>query len=325
MKEFLIDLLACPYCKGELRLEDAGYAGKEIETGRLACSCGEEFPIKNSIPRFIRPENYADSFSFQWRRFSKTQLDSFNKTCISENRFREITGLSRERLDGKVVLDAGCGMGRFLEIAAKSNAQVVGIDMSLAVDAAKANLKDLPNVHIVQASIFNIPFRPYSFDFIYSIGVLHNTPDPKKAFKSLTPFLSKNAGIAVWLGPKTRFPWFFTATRAVRSFTPNMKPVFLLKLVRALVPLCLPLVRIPFIGPLLKGKIVPICDYKNQLPLDDAQLLEWSILDTFNILSPKYLCPCKPQEVKSWFLESGLRDIEITTPSVTGRARSQRA
>ncbi|MDP8230807.1 MAG: methyltransferase domain-containing protein [Candidatus Gorgyraea atricola] len=322
MKKFLLDLLVCPHCKGELRLEGAEYAGKEIESGRLACSCGEVFSIKNSIPRFIRPENYADSFSFQWRYFSKTQLDSFNKTHISENRFREITDLSHKRLDNKVVLDAGCGMGRFLEIAAKSNAQVVGIDMSLAVDAAKANLKDFPNVHIVQASIFNMPFKRHSFDFIYSIGVLHNTPDPKKAFKSLTPFLSKNAGIAVWLGPKTKFPWFFTATRAVRSFTPNMKPVFLLKLVRSLVPLCLPLVRIPFIGPLLKGKIIPVCDYKNQLPLNNAQLLEWSVLDTFNILSPKYLHPCKPQEVKSWFLESGLRDIQITSPSVTGRAHS---
>ena len=39
------------------------------------------------------------------------------------------------RNEGKWVLDAGCGMGRFAEIALKIGAQVVALDYSNAVDA----------------------------------------------------------------------------------------------------------------------------------------------------------------------------------------------
>jgi len=320
MREFLLDLLICPYCKAGLKVSGAEYADKEIESGDLVCRCGRRFPIQNGVPRFIKSDDYARNFSFQWRRFAKTQLDSFNKTHISENRFTEITGLTYDKLKGRLVLDVGCGAGRFLEIAAKSNSQVVGIDLSLAVDAAKANLKGFSNVHIVQADIFNLPFKPHSFDFVYSIGVLHNTSNPKKAFQCMASFLAKNANIAIWSSPKSRFPWLPTATGIVRFFTPRLKPEFLLRLVRILVTASLPFVRIPFIGHLLKGKIIPICDYKNQLPLNDAQLLEWSVLDTFNILSPRYLYGYSPQEIESWFVESGLSDIHITSPSVTGQA-----
>jgi len=80
------------------------------------------------------------------------------------------------------------------------------------------------------------------------------------------------------------------------------------------------LVRIPFIGGLIKGKLIPVCDYKGELPLNREQLLEWSILDTFNILAPKYLFSSAPGEVNSWFVEAGLNNIKVALPKVTCRA-----
>lgn len=323
MKKFLLDLLVCPLCQSGLSLVDTEYKDKEIESGKLVCPCGKEYIVKKGIPRFVPEDNYANSFSFQWRHFSKTQLDSFNKTNISRDRFREITDLKGKDLKGKLVLDAGCGMGRFSEIAARAGATVIGLDISLAIDAAKDNLKDFPNTDFIQADIFNIPLKACSFDFIYSIGVLHNTPDPKKGFLCISRLLSKNGKIAIWLSPKSRFPWLITATRIFRLYSPKINPERLFNIVKFFVPMLVPLVRIPFIGRLIKGKLIPVCDYKGELPLSQEQLLEWSILDTFNILAPKYLYSAVPDEVNSWFVEAGLNNIKVALPGVTCRAEKQ--
>ena len=66
------------------------------------------------------------------------------------------------------MLDVGCGMGRFSEVAASYDARVVGVDLSVAVEAAQRNLGERPNTAFMQADVFNLPLRPESFDFIYS-------------------------------------------------------------------------------------------------------------------------------------------------------------
>jgi predicted rRNA methylase YqxC with S4 and FtsJ domains len=61
-------------------------------------------------------------------------------------------------LDGKVVLDAGSGAGRFLDVASGSKADVVGVDLTEAVDAARESLRGRDNVHLVQASLYERRF-----------------------------------------------------------------------------------------------------------------------------------------------------------------------
>ncbi len=56
MKKELMEILACPVCKGDLELkvdkEDAG----EIITGSLRCTkCNESYPIEDSIPNLLPP------------------------------------------------------------------------------------------------------------------------------------------------------------------------------------------------------------------------------------------------------------------------------
>ena len=218
-------------------------------------------------------------------------------------------------------MDAGCGMGRFLEIAASGSAQVIGIDMSFSVDAARFNLKKFQNVHLIQGDIFNPPLALGRFDFIYSIGVLHNTPDPKKAFLSIKSLLSKDGMIAIWLHPKARSFRLLTLSTVIRFFTSRVRPQFLINWIERVVPTLLPLVRAPFIGSLLKGRLIPICDYKGQLPLNKDQLLEWSILDTFNNLSARYLYSYRPDEINAWFIEAGLCDISTKQPAVTAKGK----
>ena len=57
MKRELMDILACPVCKGELELTVDAEAEDEIVTGSLYCQqCGVSYPVMDSIPRLLPPE-----------------------------------------------------------------------------------------------------------------------------------------------------------------------------------------------------------------------------------------------------------------------------
>src|SRR5205814_6750829 len=79
------------------------------------------------------------------------------------------------------VLDAGCGAGRFAEVAAARGANLVALDMSSAVDAAAKTLAPFSNVDVVQGSILDPPLKRHSMAFAYCIGVAQHTPDPPRA------------------------------------------------------------------------------------------------------------------------------------------------
>jgi SAM-dependent methyltransferase len=55
----------------------------------------------------------------------------------------------------------------------------------MAVEPARENFRDDPDVLIVQGDILNPPFREATFDAGYSIGVLHHTPDPARGLEKL--------------------------------------------------------------------------------------------------------------------------------------------
>ena len=163
------------------------------------------------------------------------------------------------------------------------------------------------------------PWR--KIDLIYSIGVLMHTPKPKEEFLQLPSLLSENGIIAISVSPRSKLPWLPKVTHVGRFFTPKINPQPLLNLIKRFVPLALTFVRLPFVGRFLKGWVIPMCDYKGQLPLSKNQLLEWSILDTFDLLSARYLYSSRSQEIKDWFCEAGLVDIVTASPAVIARAR----
>ena len=138
------------------------------------------------------------AYALQWNRFRILRPDEDRAT------FRNRTGLSAQDLAGKTVLDGGCGMGRYLRIAAEMGpALAAGIDLSLAVQAARELTEDLPGVAIVRGDLLRPPFPPESFDHVYSIGVLDHTPDPRRAFLRLAALLKPGGRIAIWVYRRT--------------------------------------------------------------------------------------------------------------------------
>src|SRR5438552_4341369 len=105
--EEVLAVLRCVSCKASLHQR----------TGLLACDgCGRTFPFVQEVARFVDAQHYAGSFGFQWQMFARTQLDT-GQSHRSEVAFRRRTGFSPEDLAGKLVLDVGCGMGRFADVA----------------------------------------------------------------------------------------------------------------------------------------------------------------------------------------------------------------
>src|SRR5215470_14185966 len=169
MKDSLLQHLVCPACHGTLTLTVEARDEQEIETGTLRCQpCAAEYAIVRGVPRFVPGDAYVKNFSYQWNVHRTTQVDSLSGHQESRRTFFVKTGFKEEGLKGQLVLDVGCGTGRFAEIAAECGAEVIGIDLSYAVDAAYRNMGRRPGIHIVQADVFKLPFRPATFGAAYS-------------------------------------------------------------------------------------------------------------------------------------------------------------
>jgi SAM-dependent methyltransferase len=295
----LLDVLAHPETGEPFELrDDTGEAW--INSGELVSASGERFPIVRGVPRFVS-EGYAQSFGLQWNRFARTQLDSANGGAYSRARFDQELRWGRSDLEGEWVVDAGCGSGRFAEIAASYGAEVVAVDLSSAVDAAAENLRDHPNVHVIQADITRLPLRADRISFLYSIGVLQHTPDPVATARSLVEFLRPGGrfGFTIY----GRRPWTFLYSKyLVRPVTRRLPPPRLLGAVEKAMPVLFPVTSIVYSIPVL-GRIaqfvLPVANYPWQRDLSREVRYNQAVLDTFDMLSPRYDRPVTAAEIES--------------------------
>jgi SAM-dependent methyltransferase len=233
LKEKLLTYLVCPSCAGKLSLSVKETQDGEIITGELGCdSCSHMFPILRGVPRFSDLETVAtdkqetaENFGWQWTHF--TQED----TRYADQFLGWLQPVTPEFFKGKVVIEGGCGKGRHTQLAAEWGARdVVGIDLSAAVDTAYIATRHLPNAHIVQTDIYNLPLDR-SFDYAFSVGVLHHLPDPKGGFDSLASKVKPGGHISAWVYGAENNEWITRWVNPVREkLTSRMNQRALLQL-----------------------------------------------------------------------------------------------
>lgn len=316
MKRDLLDLLACPFCAAETRLElsCATEAGDEILTGELHCaSCARAFPVIGGIPRFVAAsENYSENFAFEWRRWGHVQVDRLAGHDLSRQRFLADSRWPPEWLAGKLVLDAGCGAGRFSDAAAELGARVIAVDLSGAVDAARANTRHHGGgVEVVQASLFRLPFRRETFDGIFCMGVIQHTPDPRTVMAALPAYLKAGGRLAYnfyeidW---RTRFQ---PLKYALRRVTPRLGHATNERLALILTLLFFPLSwlfsHVRFIR--FVNVMLPICAMHDRR-LSLRQQFVWTWLDTFDWYSPRYEIRQVHSSVAALLRDAGLIEVE---------------
>jgi SAM-dependent methyltransferase len=300
----VVAALRCLGCSGDL--DDRGDA--------LVCArCDRKYPRVNGVIRFVDPENYADSFGFQWQRYTRTQLDT-EESRQSEIDFGRRTGLTPADLKGKLVLDVGCGMGRFADIATRWGARVVGVDLSAAAEVAARNLAERDFVAL-QADAFALPFALESFDYIYSIGVLHHTPDCEQAVKNLPQYLKPGGTLAVWLYSAYN-PWY-RFSDIYRRLTSKMSPNVLHGILRIAVPVVngvdSALRVLPVVGKPMSGFL------RHVLPVNRNPNRQWRVLDTFDWYSPRYQSKHTYEQVFRWFESCGLEDLHVGEVAISVR------
>jgi SAM-dependent methyltransferase len=289
----LLEILRCPRCRGPLAEADGPGPA-------LACArCGAVAPIVVGVPRLAGPgSGYVASFGRQWNRYDVARPEEDEAT------FRVKTGLDPRDLAGRLVLDAGCGGGRYSALLARYGARVVGVDLSAAVDKAAALCAEFPNAAIVQADLLSLPLAESAFDFAFSIGVLHHSPDPRRAFAEVARRVKPGGRLSVWLYRRNTLPqeWLNSALRAVTTRLPP----------RVLEPMCAGLGLLGGV-PVLNRTLNKLANFSNHP--------DWTlrVCDNFDWYSPPHQSHHSAEELRRWFAEEGFADLVDLSPARGGR------
>ena len=209
--------LICPKCSGKLRVSDGALEDGHVEEGWLACEgCGVNYAVRNGIPRMIIAINHADDRIDDRVDLTVSQYSAYQgevyaplaESLQNEAILKARTGLEPSDYVNKVCLDAGCGIGRFSRVMARSGARrVIALDAGDSIDAAKAQTDPTLPISFVQGHILEMPVKSGCIDRAISIGVLHHTAHPEKGFRSVAKAVTGGGSLSVYLYTRTFLPW----------------------------------------------------------------------------------------------------------------------
>ena len=93
----------------------------------------QNFILNKDIFCSQNENEYTQNFGKQWKDFSKTQIDQFNNFSISKELLDGLVFNEYNNLRDKVILEVGCGSGRFTQYLSKIAKLLVINDMSDAI------------------------------------------------------------------------------------------------------------------------------------------------------------------------------------------------
>ncbi|MEK6258929.1 MAG: class I SAM-dependent methyltransferase [Planctomycetota bacterium] len=288
LQEALNQSLRCPACGSGMNLN-----GERIECSR----CKESRSVIDSIPRFTGDEHLA-SFGRQWNKYEVAHDDEDRAT------FQAKTGVSLGALKGLRVLDAGCGGGRYSKVCGEAGATVIGADHSAAVSKARQLCSHWPNTAFVQADLKRLPLEPASFDFVFSIGVMHHDADTRTVFDAVAKLVKPGGRYSVWLYRRNQW-WQEAINNALRRRTTKMTPEKLERWCEWGAWLGgLPVINQTF------NKVVNFSAHPNR---------ENRVCDTFDWYAPQYQFHHTVNELCNWFRSAGFENLRVLPPERHGR------
>ena len=236
------------------------------------------------------------SFEYQWKNLPE------GKWLLSDPRWREnVDKFILQELDnprkwfkGKKVLDAGCGNGRWSYGFLKLGCSVTAFDVSPSgCQWTRRNTKKFKKrIKVFQSDIFELaktPLKKNSFDIIYSWGVLHHTYDTFEAFKKLVPFVKKGGVFHVYI---------YGINKKIHSNFIH----FILH---------------TFFGFFSLSK-------RHALSKIIGRLWGKSPHSLFDAYSARIRHHHSPEEVKSWFILCGFKEVKRTFPEWCGGKKNTR-
>ncbi|MEK9173771.1 MAG: class I SAM-dependent methyltransferase [Patescibacteria group bacterium] len=258
--------------------------------------------IKDFDAFITHQKKTAESFAYEWKYIYKE--NPYEK----QNFLHFLTPYIKESdLKGKLTLDIGCGSGRFTKWAALSGTNVsFGTDLGESVEVAYEMTHHLPNVCIVQADIYAMPFTG-KFDIAYSIGVLHHLPKPKDGFTKLPPVLKKGGRMLIWVYNRRNNARALYFYEPLRDLLKNLPKPLLYKL--CYIPgLAIHIINmlthiLNWYGFKKLAKKVPFSYYAN-FPFN------MKLNDAFDVLATPKSNYYYVEEIREWFDSAKLQSIE---------------
>jgi SAM-dependent methyltransferase len=324
MKRMLLDYLRCPACRSEFRMERGEeQLGGEIMAGEIVCvECGNHAPIRDGIPRLVEmakanvpiDEKTRSSFSFEWS-LHRPEEGTWGMTVDEriETYFLKGVGLTPEEAAGLTVLDAGCGNGSSTLGISRLGATTIGIDLSSGIDKAREYFepadREQASAMYVQGNLMDAPFKPESFDVIFSAGVLHHTPNTKQSFMALAPLVKPGGRFYVWLYRHEKV--VTPIVNSIRLVTTKLPPPVFFGIAVAMSP-----------------AFQVFTSVANKVGLRQYRPFTWrsAALALLDIFGANYAHAHDFDEVKAWYEEAGfetpiLRSMERRGFSVCGTKR----
>jgi 2-polyprenyl-3-methyl-5-hydroxy-6-metoxy-1,4-benzoquinol methylase len=309
----LAEIFACPRCRAD---------APTVEDDTVTCTnCGRRYPVVSDIPRFLEelPEGLDQIqrvFDFEHRRYDDSWYTRFEPRLV--HLFLEDAELPAEFFRGKRALDAGCGSGRWTYALAKLGADVAGFDLtSGGLEAAHAELAANGSGPLLcQANIFSPPFRPASFDFVMSWGVMHHTPDTKRAFDAIAPLVSPGGTLYVMVYERYRGPRRL-GTAALRAIVRRLPDERRYRFCRRLV------IENPWLHGVL-ARFLTVGRYDPANPDIDPTTIQFGLYDAY---SPRYNHLHTRTEVAGWFRAAGYENVTVldTPPGTTVKVQGRKA
>jgi len=298
----------------------------------LRCPMGCQFPIVGDIPRFVPKQDYAASFGLQWNQFRRTQLDSFTGHPVSEDRLTRLLGGSMEVVRGKLVLEAGCGAGRFTELLLQAGARVVAVDLSTAVEANRENCGHFPGYAVAQGDIRQLPIASEQFDVVLCVGVVQHTPDPEETMASLCRHVRPGGLLVIdhyTQGAHRRR----LVPKLMRAVLTRSAPGRAMRLCELLMDTLWPVHRAAWRvrnlpgGRLLRKMLLrlsPLVDYHDAYSfLGDRLMHDWALLDMHDSNTDRFKHLRSAAQIREQLIRSGMCEIETVYAGngVEARAR----
>jgi ubiquinone/menaquinone biosynthesis C-methylase UbiE len=203
---------------------------------------------------------------------------------------------SPEEIQGRSVLDAGCGTGIFSAIFARHGAgKVTGIDISEGSLETARSLKEkfgLGNAEFQRQDMLNLPFNDAEFDIVWAWGTVHHTTDPFGAIDQLIRVLKPGGSLLLAVYTRTRLTFMHEIIRKTLVRTPRRSWTFLSKVMAV------------FLAPV-------VFFFKKREKSRKGEKLEELILDWYFVPIRHYY---KPEEIQD-YLESKGFSIEKFLPA----------
>jgi len=336
MRPRALELVVCPSCRGSLEVEaSTRREGDELLEGNLSCTgCGRDVPVRAGVPRFAGaaagvPESAAEPsvdagappeaagpghdtasrFGMAWTHFDRLH-EHYEQQFLGW-----IAPNQPEDFEGLTVLEGGCGKGRHSALVAKWGAKdVVAVDLGFAVDVAFRNCRHLPNVHVVQADLLDLPVSERSVDLAFSVGVLHHTEAPRAAFEELAHRVRPGGKVVAWVYGRENNGWIVHGVNPVRKVLTSRLPFRAVSEISRVPAAVLWLLSRGVYKPLSRGAFKGIGDRLFYQPYMN-QLAEFPLWELHSIVADHLVPPIAHyiphDEFVSWFDYAGLVDVTV--------------